>query len=293
MVPFVVSIVLLVTVGLAASAFARVNGAATIAVPGLVGRTLASATALAKHEGLSIGSTDQKASSDPKGVVVKQSPPAGSFTSARKVNLVLSSGPPSVAIPTIAGRPWSTAQKALDAIGFAYGSTSVYNDKVPTGDVISVTPAAGKRVAPDAELVVVLSKGHAPVAVPTLVGKTFKQASDALKALGLKTFRGREVYNNDIPAKRVVRTIPGAGQDAPFGSQVTVTLSKGPIMTTVPALLGLSLAEAQGRLDLAHLQFTIDGAVRGGDVVVDQNVPAGKKVPMETTTIILHFGRKA
>jgi serine/threonine-protein kinase len=293
MVPLVVAIVLLATVGLAASAFARVSGAATISVPGLIGRTQASATAVAKHDGLSIASIGEEASSDPKGIVVKQSPAAGSFTSGRSVKLVLSSGPVPVAVPEVVGKPWSTAQKQLDAIGFAYGATSVYNDKVPTGNVITVNPPVGKRIAPDAELVVVLSKGHAPVAVPDLGGKTFKQASDALKALGLKPVRGRDVFSNDVPARKVVRTVPAAGQDAPFRSDVTITLSRGPIMTTVPALLGLSLAEAQGRLDAAHLQFTIDGSVGRGEVVVDQTPPAGDRVPLETTTVKLHFGKKA
>jgi beta-lactam-binding protein with PASTA domain len=64
-------------------------------------------------------------------------------------------------------------------------------------------------------------------------------------------------------------------------------------MTTVPALLGLSLAEAQGRLDAAHLQFTIDGSVGRGEVVVDQTPPAGDRVPLETTTVTLHFGKRA
>jgi len=96
-----------------------------------------------------------------------------------------------------------------------------------------------------------------------------------------------------VPAKRVVRTIPAAHQDAAFGGEVTVTLSLGPIMTTVPPLLGLSLAEAQGRLDAAHLEFSIDGSVRGGEVVVDQNPTAGRRVPLETTTVVLHFGKQS
>ena len=296
LVPLVVAIVLLVTVGLAASAFARVTGAATIVVPGLVGRTQASATALAKHDGLSIR-VSQQVAPDPAGFVVSQSPAAGSFTSGRHVNLVVSSGPAPVVVPTIQGKPWSTVQKQLDAVGFSYGSplnTAAYNDNVAPGDVISVKPPAGTKVAPDAKLTIVLSKGHFPVPVPELQGKTFKEASDALKALGLKPQRAKtDVFNNDVPVHKVVQTNPRSGQDAPFGSVVTITLSRGPIMTTVPPLLGLSLAEAQGRLDAAHLQFKINGSVRGGEVVVDQTPTAGARVPLETTTVELTFGKKA
>jgi serine/threonine-protein kinase len=291
MVPFVVAFVMLVTVALAASAFARVSGATTIAVPGLVGRTEAVATELAKREGLSIGNVVDQPSSDPKGVVVHQSPQPGEFTSdGGTVSLVVSSGPAKVGVPVIVNKQWSAAKKELDAIGFAYGTTGAYNNKIPKGDVISVTPGAGALVAPDAELVVVLSKGHAPVEIPPFVGKTFKEASTELKRLGLKPTRGRDVFNNDVPKGKVVRTVPAAGQDAEFGGEVLITVSKGPILTTVPRLLGMTLSEAQNALDEAHLEFSIDGSVGGGEVVVEQNPPPDARVPLETTTVVLKFG---
>jgi beta-lactam-binding protein with PASTA domain/tRNA A-37 threonylcarbamoyl transferase component Bud32 len=292
LVPLVVGIVLLVTVALAASAFARVSGASTISVPGLVGRTQAEATALAKHEGLSIGTVATQSASDPKGVVTIQSPAAGSFTSGRTVNLVVSTGPKPVEVPEVTGKPWSTVQKQLDDVGFTYGTTFVFSDTVASGDVISVNPQAGKKIAPDAEIAVVLSKGHAPVGIPDLSGQSFKDASDALKALHFTVFRTKDVYNNDIPKGKVWKTNPRSGADAPYGSEVRVTVSRGPILTTVPPLKGLTLSEAQGRLDTAHLEFSINGPVRGGDVVVDQTPSAGAKVPLETTTVELTFGRQ-
>ena len=161
----------------------------------------------------------------------------------------------------------------------------------PAGDVISVDPPAGQKVAPDAEMAVVLSKGHAPVGIPDLTGKSLKDASDALRALGFKPVKGRDVFNNDVPAKGVVKTAPASGQDAAFGSEVTITLSRGPILTTVPPLKGLTLSEAQGRLDNAHLEFSINGSVRGNQVVVDQTPAAGSRVPLETTTVVLTFGK--
>ena len=54
-------------------------------------------------------------------------------------------------LPDIQGKPWATVQKQLDAIGFSYGSplnTAVYNDSVAPGNVISVKPPAGTKIAP-------------------------------------------------------------------------------------------------------------------------------------------------
>jgi beta-lactam-binding protein with PASTA domain len=205
------------------------------------------------------------------------------------VNLVLSSGPAEVEVPAIAGQPWSSAQKQLDTIGFAYTTQETYDDEKPAGEVISVTPM-GKR-APDARLTVVLSKGHAPVPVPELEGQTFKQASDALKALGLVPERGLDVFSNTVPKSMVVKTFPASGQEAPFGGTVRITLSRGPILTTVPPLLGLTVDEASARLDDANLEFSINGSVRGGEVVVAQNPAPNSRVPLETTTVELTFGR--
>ncbi len=205
--------------------------------------------------------------------------------------LVVSTGPAPVAIPEIVGKPWATAQKQLDAVGFDYSTSSVFSDTIPSGNVISVDPPVGKKVAPDAQMAVVVSKGHAPVGIPDLTGKSLKDASDALRALGFKPVKGLDVFNNDVPAKGVVKTSPAANTDAAFGSQVTITLSRGPILTTVPHLKGLTLSEAQGRLDDAHLEFSIHGSVRGNQVVVDQTPAAGSRVPLETTTVELTFGR--
>ena len=62
--------------------------------------------------------------------MIDQSPEPGAWTSGHRVQLVVSSGPAPVAVPPITGEPWSSAQKQLDAIGFAYGRpTQEFNDQ--------------------------------------------------------------------------------------------------------------------------------------------------------------------
>ena len=226
LVPFVVAAVLLATVAFAAFAFARVSGAAAITVPGLVGRTQKAAEAAAKHDGLRIATVGRQPSSDPVGVVVSQSPPAGTFTSARRVSLILSSGPPRVPVPEMVGRHWSDVKTQLDAIGLFYGTPAAeYSNKYAFGDVVSVKPEAGSRVAPDAPLTIVVSKGKPPVPVPDFVGKTYKEAADALRALHLKPVRGhRRVLEHrrqdqggqDVPGRRTGRAVRLDGTDHPF-----------------------------------------------------------------------------
>ena len=171
LVPFVVAVVLLATVALAASAFTRVSGATTLSIPAFVGRTASQAKTLAASHGLSYSVVHQ-ASPDPTNVVVAQSPGPGSWTSSNRVRLTVSTGPAPVAVPAIKGEPWPVAQKKLDAIGFFYGTpASQYNSRFGPNVVIGVKPQAGSLAAqaPDATLAVVLSKGFAPVPVPNVL----------------------------------------------------------------------------------------------------------------------------
>jgi serine/threonine-protein kinase len=282
--------VLIAVVALAASAFAGIDGTTSVATPGLTGRQEAKATALAKQSGLSV-SVQRRPAPDPSGVVIDQSPSPGAFTSGKTVTLVVSSGPAPVAVPPITGEPWPRAQKQLDEIGFAYGPPAQeFSDTVPANQVIRVTPDVGVRVAPDATLAVVLSKGRAPVTVPDVKGQSYKDAVAALAAQHLKAKRGQDVFSNDVPAGQVVSTSPPSGEQAPYGSTVQVFVSHGPILATVPNVFNLTFADASSRLGQAGFSFSVNGPVHNGEVVVNQTPAAHSRVPLETTTVELTFG---
>jgi eukaryotic-like serine/threonine-protein kinase len=291
LVPYVVAVVLIAVVALAASAFTRIGGTTNIATPGLTGRASAEATTLAKQQGLDV-SIQKRSSPDPSGVVIDQSPKAGEWTSAKTVNLVVSTGPAAVTVPPIVGQPWANAQKQLDDIGFTYTRppTEEFNETMPAKSVISVTPDAGARVAPDATLTVVLSKGRAPVPVPEVTGQSYKNAVSAFAAVHLKVDRGQDVFSNDVPAGKIVSTSPTANTPAPYGSTVHVFVSHGPILATVPNLLNLTFEDASARLAAVGLSFSVRGSVHGGEVVVEQTPEAKSRVPLETTTVELRFG---
>ncbi len=292
LVPFVVAIVLLATVALAASAFARVSGATTLSVPGFVGRVEAEAEKLARHDGLTYHVSHQ-VSPDPKDVVVGQSPAPGAWTAVRDVRLIVSSGPAPVSVPKVIGEPWAAAKKQLDAIGFAYGTpTAQYNAKFGANTVMSVVPAPGTSVAPDAPLAIVLSKGFAPVVVPAVSGQSYADAVAALAAQHLTAKLGNDMFSDEVPKGDVISTVPDANQTVPHGSVVEVTVSQGPILVKVPPLLGDSLTEAQVLINDTHgLGIAINGSEHGNDVVVGQTPRAGAMVPLDTTTVTLTFGQ--
>src|SRR5262249_58419084 len=112
LVPFVVGFVIIAVVALAASAFARVSGADTISVPGLIGRTSDEARHLAEQAGLT-AVVHAQASPDPRGTVIDQSPAPGRWTSGSTVDLRVSSGPKDVYVPDVIGQSWEHAKAQL------------------------------------------------------------------------------------------------------------------------------------------------------------------------------------
>ena len=76
------------------------------------------------------------------------------------------------------------ATSALRDAGFTVGAIKqVYSDTVPEGTSCEQDPADGK--APQGSAVDLwISKGHAPVAVPAVVGKTQQAAEKVLRAAG-------------------------------------------------------------------------------------------------------------
>jgi serine/threonine-protein kinase len=182
-------------------------------------------------------------------------------------------------------------QSQLDATGFFYKVRHTFSDQYAKGDVVTITPPPGTRIAPDAAITVLLSDGHAPVNVPNVIGMSYSDAVNALTAVNLKSQRIKDVFSNDVPRGMVASTIPPVGSAAPFQSTVQIQVSRGPIMATVPDLIGLTVAEATAKLSDVGLPWDSNGRIRPGDVVTAQDPPAKARVPLETTTVNLTFDR--
>ena len=295
LVPFAVAAALLAVVALVAGVLARVNSKAEAEVPGLVGRAQPDAVQMAERAGFDVEVVGARDAPDPKGTVIAQSPRAGAWTSD-KLRLIVSNGPPQVAVPELAKKPWEEAKKQLDDLGFLYTDppAAEYSNDIPAGQVISVEPKPGTKLVPDApnaKLTVVVSRGHAPVEVPDVRGDSFEEAKAELEDRNFTVGDPVLDFDNDVPEGDVIGTEPGAGAQAAFGSQVVVHVSKGPDLVTVPDLRGMTLDEATAALDRAGLELgdRIIG-YRAGATVQVSNPTRGKKVPRHSS-VDLDFRR--
>ena len=94
------------------------------------------------------------------------------------VALVVSSGPAPVAVPNVVGLSQAAAETAITGAGLTVGTVTNQNsDTVPSGDVISQSPAAGASVAPGSAVALVVSSGAGPGGGTGKIRGTVKDSS--------------------------------------------------------------------------------------------------------------------
>jgi serine/threonine-protein kinase len=295
LVPWIVGVVLILTAGFAAAALAQVGSAKTLAVPGLQGLTEAQAKRAAQRADFQAKVVDHRAAPDPAGTVIAQNPAAGTFTGGRTVTLVVSSGPPSVAVPAILNKPWSEAKNQLDFAGLLYPAkpTTESSETVPKGAVLRITPDAGTQVKPDQQVQVVLSSGHAPVPVPDVEGLSYAQAASRLQAAHFTVQRGDDQFSSTVKRGKVAGTEPPTGTTAPYGSTVVVHVSKGPDLVVVPDVTFETIEQATADLATVGLEVGNVSNYRPGGIVRSQDPVGGvgKKVPRGSQVDLVLNGR--
>ena len=99
----------------------------------------------------------------------------------------------------------------------------------------------------DSSVDLVVSKGLPPVDVPDVRGQQLADATTALEAAGLRAAVGDQAFSDTVPKGSVIDQSPRGGT-LTKGSTVTLTVSKGPDLVTVPDLRGRSVEDAQRTL---------------------------------------------
>lgn len=201
------------------------GGKQTWIVPQTRGKSVNDALVALKATGdLTVRETPQQRYDDKvaKGTVIGTSPAAGSRVSSdQAITIVVSQGPPIVAVPQIAsGTSYGDAKDALEKADFTVKRVDEYNDSVPQGDVISVDP--DDRAVKFSTVTVTVSRGPETVAVPSVTGQTVADAEQAIKAAGLVPKAQRITGGTVSPDDRVLLARPNAGDTVRVGTTVTL-----------------------------------------------------------------------
>jgi serine/threonine-protein kinase len=286
---FAVAIILLLAVTIGAVGWWLGSGRWTT-VPELIGQEQAAAIDLLQAAGLDPDCCDEQWSEEfPAGSVMSTDPKAGDAIRGTDVRLVVSKGPERFQVDVaLVGQPWSDVepklQEELPEIQFT--TSEAYDDDVPAGAVVGFDPVAGTELMRDQVVTVVVSQGHEPVAVPDVTGQSPEQATANLEALGFVVEKGEDGRSAAVDAGEVMAVTPSPG-DGPvaFGSTVTITVSAGVPLVTVPDVTGMKQDEATATLEAAGLKA--DATRFFGNKVRGQVPAAGEVVEQGSTVKIL------
>ncbi|HEX4126984.1 MAG TPA: protein kinase [Acidimicrobiales bacterium] len=226
------------------------------------------------------------------GDVISQSPKSGvSQKEGSNVTVVLSSGKPDVTVPALAGMTCAQASTALQSAHFqSVCAPGTYSNTVPTSVLVlwSINATQNPTKAPyGATITLVPSLGHEPATVPSIpTSYTYAQAQAALQAVGLTATQNPE-SSTTVPSGQVISTSPASGSPAAYGSAVAVNVSTGPPTTTVPDVIGDTVAQAttvlQGSsLSVSGVSGSPSNMVSGTQPSVGSTVPTGSAVQIFT-----------
>ena len=281
MVSVVVAVVVVLALAFVGYAFATAGSASgNVPVPSLVGMKLdgdAGAKVRLADAGRGVGVTPRGAD-DPVGTVIAQSPAPGRFVDAHgDVRLIVSKGPPPVPIPDMSNvGSVDAAVAALQQAGFTVTQVHRYDDTVPANGIIATQPSFPAKAPRDSTVTLIVSDGPQPVTVPDVSGGSYDDAAAKLGGLKFAVTR-RDDFSSTVDKDKVIGTDPAAGTSAARGAPVTIIVSKGPELVTVPDVRGKTLEAAVAQLQGLGLVVDTTGYLPGR-VVRIQDPAAGSQI---------------
>jgi eukaryotic-like serine/threonine-protein kinase len=187
------------------------GGKLQVEVPALENIQLVQARKLCQEAGLVLtvrGETYNDAV--PADHILKQEPdPDIVVKQGRKVYVLVSLGPEIVNVPRVEGLTLRQAEILIERSRLLVKEVSRSSDaSVGRDRVLQIDPSGGTALPKGAGVSLVVSDGVPRVEVPSVIDKTFEEASQIIESLGLKVGSVTYKYNRFIPQGRVLDQSP-------------------------------------------------------------------------------------
>ncbi|MFE3251885.1 Stk1 family PASTA domain-containing Ser/Thr kinase [Streptomyces sp. NPDC059209] len=269
-----------------------INSGQFTRVPSLLGQTEQTAKKRLGDAGLDASVEKDFSDTFERGTVMRTDPePRARIRGNGSVTLVISRGPEIVRVPDLTGKSLADAKDALRKAGLAPGVVArSFDEKTDQGDIIRTQPKAGTELRPDAGVALIVSKGR-PVHMPDVTGQSEEEATASLEDAGLDVKIAAERVNSPEESGAVAGQSAKEGSRLARGDTVTLTISKGPRMLTVPDVTGKSIDAARSELNAAGFEVEVDRSFPFlDDTVAKQSVGGGEKAAEGSTVTITTKG---
>jgi eukaryotic-like serine/threonine-protein kinase len=201
-------------------------GPGTEAVPDVEGRPLAEARAALEQAGFETRTRRVFSDDVATGRVISTTPPGGTQAErGSRVTLVVSRGPEQVQVPDVTGQSLDDARAALERLGLETAVQREESADAEPGNVLRQDPAGGAEVDAGTTVTLTVAREVEEVEVPSVVGRTQDEATEALSGAGFEVDVGREEVQTPDEDGVVLRQTPSQGR-AERGSQVRIVVGR-------------------------------------------------------------------
>lgn len=198
--------------------------------------------------------------------------------------------PEKVTVPTVLGDSLSAARAKLENRGFDVETREVPSCNTPN-TVTEQDPPSGSEADEGSTVMLTVSRGLS-VRVPDVRGDEFAKAKSAVEReqLGVED---RQRPSRNVKAGDVIDTEPPPGTTVDCQSTVTLVVSEGASLVTLPNLLGQQQESAEAelrRLDLIPNVETRNADQPEGEVIGQDPGPGSRLEKGTEVTIVVSTG---
>jgi serine/threonine-protein kinase len=208
------------------------SGPAIVSVPDVSNLSEDDATKRLENVGFKVNVQQRYSKTVPKSLAIATEPAAGTqLSTAQPVTLLISRGVNTVTVPDVVGLDDQAALAALSEADLS--GTEVQRDSSePQGEVLSQSPAAGKRVARGSQVTIFASTGA--ITVPDVVGQARKAAVTAVKRAGFTVAVTEQTTTDQTEVGVVISEFPPGGSRGQRGDTVTISVGVASTTPTTP-----------------------------------------------------------
>jgi beta-lactam-binding protein with PASTA domain len=199
-----------------------------------------------------------------------------------------------IEVPDVRGMGVASASELLLGAGLMLGGVdSLLHPSVTEGEILGQSPLPGQVARPDTEVRVTMSLGPQRRSVPDVVGLDEDRARIVLETSGFQV--RSDSAESEEPRGRIIEVSPPPGQQVVLPGRVSLRVSLGPPVITMPLVLGLEEGAAVIMLDsLGLIVDEIEEVFRFGrdqGIVVEQE-PASDTELQRGSSVRLKVGRR-
>lgn len=291
--PWLLALALAVAVGVAFwIVYRQLGESSSVSVPPVKGLTETAARKQITAAGLTVDSIPTTSSTISAGKVIRQDPAAGGHVAANStVSIWVSSGPNTVRVKSVLYINQYAAINVLQNSGFKVAVKAEWNPaKVET--VFKQDPPGSYKAPKNSTVTIWVSKGPEPINLPDVRTKPYATAVSILKGNGFTSIVRQDVDSSETKGV-VIDEDPSPNSSQAPDVAITLSVSKGPQMVTVPYVVGDDIDTAKSAI--TNLGFTpnvvyqdIPDSSQDG-LVIDQT-PKGNKQAQPSSIVTIYVG---